>query len=470
MLAIPFGLSLSSGSLVVLLVAAPLFLGVSLWAIGRYTHRFMIGSVLILTLIPIVGFPSQEYLQPGVLGLIVLAFASFVGLLSRRRTQVTMIDVAALVILAGCVLSVAYGHQNKKDLDHVFFLWFCPYFAARSITGSGHRTTVLKALALAGAVAIPLGIVEITYGNLLLKAFPFGVQGGLGVPNQRFGINRVEGAFGQPIPYAMFLSIAAVAAITLWLIRNDRRSYRWLYIGLGILAIQAAALSRTGWLVLGVVAGLVIVLRFKAIFKYNNRHLIALAVVGLVVIFTVPKTNALILGSSGTESMKLETSASYRSELIHQALQPGYIDPFGTTVPQIGPHGKTSIDDEYIHAAWTWGYLPLMGFALMFVAFILGAWQHRRDTVALAVYATCVATMVALVDVAFLSQQEVLIWLLWGYASGMTVQPARNKLALEASTMGSYRQRPQIATASEHIQPGSYPPTPVMFRHLRQAK
>jgi hypothetical protein len=324
------------------------------------------------------------------------------------------------------------------------FFWFFPYFAARSITASGVRTTVLKAFAIAGAVAIPFGIVEVTYGNLFLKIFPYGTerQNGLGVPTKRLGINRAEGALGQPIPYAMFLSIAAVAAITLWMTRENRDSNRWLYIGLGIVAIQATTLARTGWLMLAVVAGLVIALNFKTIFKYRNMRFIVAILIGLIVVLMVPKTNELILGSSGQESVTIEGSTEYRSLLLHQALQPGYIHPYGTTEPQIGPRGFKSIDDEYIHAAWTWGYLPLVGFALMFLAFIRGLWRQRRDTVALAVYATCIATMVAIADVAFLTQQEVLIWLLWGCASGLTVRPVRrNKLKLVPHAV--LRQPPQ---------------------------
>lgn len=415
----------------------------------------MIGSVLILTLIPIVGVPEHRLLHPGVLGLIVIAYAGLVGFLPRRRVHITMVDVATIIVLTGCALSVAYGHQTRTNLEIVFFLWFCPYFAARSITGSGRRTTVLKAFAVAGAVAIPFGLIEITYGNLFLKAFPFGseAQFGLGVPTQRFGIDRAEGALGQPIPYAIFLSIAAVAAITLWMTRENRRSHRWLYIGLGIVAIQATTLTRTGWLMLAVVAGLMLVLNFKNIFSYGNKRFIVLAMIGLVVIVAVPKTNALIFGSSGTKSVKLEESAKYRSLLIHQALQPGYIDPYGTTEPQIGPLGAKSIDNEYIHAAWMWGYLPLVGFALMFLAFVRGAWRQRRDVVALAVYATCIATMVAIENVAFLTQQEVLIWLLWGCASGLTVRPVEKKLEPVPYAVRLEVQRGRLATNSEGTQP-----------------
>ena len=449
LLVIPLGLASSRGSLLALLVIAPLLLVAALWAATKYSHRFMIGSVLMLTLIPIVGVTEHEIIHPGVLGPIVIAYAGLVGLLPRRRAHITMIDVAALVVFAGCALSVVYGHQTITNLEVVFFLWFCPYFAARSITGSGRRTTVLKAFALAGAVAIPFGLIELTYGNLFLKIFSFGSdpQYGLGVPTQRLGITRAEGALGQPIPYSMFLSIAAIAAITLWITRKNRRSHRWLYIGLGIVAIQATTLSRTGWLMLAVVAGLVIVLNFKTIFSYDNKRLIVLAIIGLVVIFAVPKTNALILGGSGTESTKIENSARYRSLLIQQALQPGYIDPYGTTEPQIGPGGAKSIDDEYIHAAWMWGYLPLVGFALMFLAFVRGAWRERRDIVALVIYATCIATMVALESVAFLTQQEVLIWLLWGCASGLTVRPARRKLKPVPYAVQLQAQRARLASS-----------------------
>jgi hypothetical protein len=454
LLATPLGLTSSLGSLVPLLLIAPPLLVAALWAATKYSTGFMIGSVLILTLIPIDGFPYHELLHPGVVGLTVIAYAGLIGLLARRQPHMTMIDVAALVVLAGCALSVAYGHQTKANFEHVFFLWFCPYFAARSITGSGNRTAVLKAFAVAGAVAIPFGIVEITYGNLFIKAFPFGTepQYGVGVPTQRLGINRAQGALGQPIPYSMFLSIAAVAAITLWIARTDRHSHRWLYIGLGIVAIQATTLSRTGWLMFAVVGGLVIALNFKTVFNYANRRLIVAGALGLIVIFAFPKTNELILGSSGSESAKLEDSADYRSRLISRALQPDYIDPYGTTESQIGPFGSKSIDDEYINAAWIWGYLPLVGFALMFLAFVRGAWRQRRDIVALVIYATCIATSVALESVAFLSQQQVLIWVLWGCASGLTVQQVQRKRKPVPYALSLRIQQGRLATGSEDRQ------------------
>jgi hypothetical protein len=448
---IPFGLATSRGSLLALLLIAPVLALAGLWAVTRYSRRLMIAAVVILTLIPIVGFPSHELLQPGVVGLIVIAYAALAGLLPRRRLHLTMVDAGAFVVFAGCVLSVVHGNQTKSDLEHVFFLWFCPYFAARAITGSGGRKTVLKAFAVAGAVAIPFGIVEITYGNLFLKTFPFGSEPeyGLGVPSLRLGSVRAEGAFGQPIPYAMFLAIAAIAAITLWMSRENRSSNRWLYLGLGIVAIQATALSRLGWLMLAVVAGVVIVFNFETIFSYKNRRLILLALVALGVILAFPTTNALILGSSGAESTNLEESANYRSRLIHEALQPGYINPYGTTEPQVGPLGHNSIDDEYIHAAWTWGYLPLAGFAVLFLAFLRGAWRQRRDLASLVIYATSIATMVALESVAFLTQQEVLIWLLWGCASGLTVRPVRRTFQPVERTLQLMTQRGQLAAGSE---------------------
>ncbi len=445
---IPLGLALST-SLVVLLLIAPVLFIAALWAATTYSHRFLIGSVVLLTLVPIVGVPEHEFIHPGLLGLVVLAYAGLAGFLPRRRAHLTLIDVAALTVLAGCVLSYSLGHQTRTDLEIVLLLWFCPYFAARSLTGTG-RTTVLRAFAVAGAVAIPFGIVEVIYGNLFVKVFTYGSepQFGLGTPTQRLGINRAEGALGQPIPYAMFLSIAAVAAITIWMTRENRSSHRWLYIGMGIVAIQATTLARTGWLMLAVITIVVVTLNFRTVFSYANRRLIALAIVGVGVTLVVPTTNDLILGSSGTESAKLEKSADYRTLLLEQALKPGYIAPYGTTEPQIGPHGLKSIDDEYIHAAWMWGYLPIVGFALMFFAFLRGAWRHRRDGVALAVYATCIATMVAIENVAFITQQQVLIWMLWGCASGLTVRPMRKQF-----TPASYEVQPRDQHAQSPLAP-----------------
>jgi hypothetical protein len=450
--AIPLALTLSKSALYGVLLVILILFPFALWAATFYGTRFLIGSVVVLTLIPIFGLPEHTLIHPGVLGLMVIAFAGLIGLLPRRRFRLTMIDVGALIVLAGCALSVVYGHQTSTNLEIVFFLWFCPYFAGRAITGSGQHTAVLKAFAIAGVVAIPFGIIEIVHGNLFVKLFPYGssVQYGLGVPNRRLGINRAEGALGQPIPYAMFLSIAAVAAITLWMTRENRRDHKWLYLGLAIVAVQATTLARTGWLMLAIVGGLLLVLNFKTLFSFGNRRLVFLAILGVGIVLAVPKTNELLLGSSGTESAKLEESARYRSRLLDKALEPGYINPLGTTEEEIGPLGVKSIDDEYVHAAWTWGYLLLLGFAIMFVAFGIATWRRRRDVLALSVYATCLATMVALESVAFLTQQEILLWLLWGCGSGLMVRP---RAQLQSVAYITQSQTAAVASASASASP-----------------
>jgi hypothetical protein len=85
----------------------------------------------------------------------------------------------------------------------------------------------------------------------------------------------------------------------------------------------------------------------------------------------------------------------------------------------------------------------------MFLAFMRGAWRQRRDIVALAVFATCISTMVAIQSVAFLTQQEVLVWLLWGCASGLAVRPARRKLESGAYAMELRDQGLGTASSSE---------------------
>ncbi|MGC2374278.1 MAG: hypothetical protein WA484_10425 [Solirubrobacteraceae bacterium] len=76
--AAPPGLLSSQGSLIAVLLIAPFFVPV-LWIATHYTHRFMIGSVVILTLVPIVGVTEHRLLHPGVLGLIAIAFAASQG-------------------------------------------------------------------------------------------------------------------------------------------------------------------------------------------------------------------------------------------------------------------------------------------------------------------------------------------------------------------------------------------------------
>ena len=259
-------------------------------------------------------------------------------------------------------------------------------FRGPNRTAICNRNSVLTAFAIAGAVAIPFAVVETTYRNVFLKVFTFGTDAtaGIGVVTQRLGINRAQGALGQPIPYAMFLSIAALAAFTLWFTRVDRRTNRWLYVAIALVAVQATTLARTGWLMLGIVAGAVAILQSRNVFTYANRRLIVATVMALAIVIAVPQTNELIFGGSGSrESTALETSANYRSKLLHEALQPGFIKPFGSRAQQPTPGNVKSVDNEYIHAAWMWGYLPILGFAIIFLALIRGAWRGRADMLSL---------------------------------------------------------------------------------------
>ena len=77
--------------------------------------------------------------------------------------------------------------------------------------------TVLRVLLFVGAALAAFAIDEHSSGrNILFMLVPSGYQGGEWARSIfRNGVIRVEGSFGEPISFRMFLAVCSIAAVTI---------------------------------------------------------------------------------------------------------------------------------------------------------------------------------------------------------------------------------------------------------------
>jgi hypothetical protein len=394
---------------------AVLVLGAGLAVGRRWPLLVLAGGIVLLSLIPnygLAGFPAR-LVSPGLTVLWVVVVASF---FRRGAVGLTPVDYCAIAIFGGMILSRLAGAEATRYTITMLWMWVGPYLAGRYAGRAGRGRTVLYILVLAGLLALPFALIELTSGNVFIKAFPGGSSSGIGEVERRFGRVRSEGALGQPIPYSMFLSTIALAAIGVWFSRPRRSSGLWLLLAAGVfVAVMTTALARTGWIVLAVGAAMLILLSFKALDTPRNRLVliagVAIALVGL----SLGPTRNLLFG--GGEASQLKSSNEYRKGLLTTALTPGTIKTFGEAPKPKGAIAP-SIDNGYLLMALRWGYIPLIAMLLLIPAVLALAWRARGDLLSIVIYGIAVANLVALFGVALMTQSQIIVFFVIGLASG----------------------------------------------------
>ncbi len=419
------GLGSKLGLLPLLAVLGVIGVGV---AISRPVFAFG-ASIAALALLPMNGLPVYGFIHPAVVGSWLIVVVGFSRFALERPRFVTPVDCAVGVIFAGYLASAVLGVQPQKQFITTFVVWGGPFLAARMIVASSGPRGLLTGLAIAGAVALPFGVVELVADNPFFNLFPYGSDAlaGIGVETERLGSVRTQGAFGQPIPYAMFLASAALSAGALWMsrrpdpLRSKLFTHRWLLLAVALVAMQATTLSRTGWLMLVVSAAVIVVVHARTIFSRKNAGVVVVVVAILATTLTVPSTRDLVLGNvnSPRQQLEIRRSGEYRAALRRKALEPGYVKPFGSSAVLTGPGGLRSIDNAYIVIAWKWGYLPIVGFLMLFGALAVQAVRARKSAEGLMLCALGISVLVALAGVAIFGQTQVLVWLVFGAAAGL---------------------------------------------------
>jgi len=311
----------------------------------------------------------------------------------------------------------------------VLGLWGGAYLAARALAASGDLLVVLRAVAVAGLFLLPALVFEIFHANVFLELFPSAVDpvSGIGVTSTSFGSARIQGAFGHPIPLAIFLIFSAGCCFTVWTTRDKRRAagHLWLLGAVALLVAHYFTYSRTGYLMLGGAAAMLLLGKASELLRGRHMTLIvALAAVATLILATGPLTS--LFDSSSAESQERHLSSEYRLSLLHYGLTSGQVSLLGSAEFN-GPAHTETLDNAYLQYAFEWGYLPGLGLLAVGASIMVAALRMRNEPLGLGVAAVTFGAFVALSVVALLQQQQVLIWLLAGATSG----------TLSATTVGS---------------------------------
>lgn len=413
------------------------------------------GLVVLMALIPTYASPSI-----GPLLFIPAAAASWAlsGALMWRNLAMegvllrpNYVDYAVGAFVLLMTVSVSFSARAEfTDLIHNMFMWAGPYLAARLLLAKVESPVRVVAISFAAMTLVlaPIAFSEALAGgsnpffNLNFNSGEFGIWAS---QIDRFGAVRAVTSFGHPIAFSMFLACSALLSIAMG-ISSAAVKARYLWYGVAVLAIgtMALALSRTGWVMLGV--GVVALAMVTVRGSVRTRLLTLLAiVVGVVVITSVVMPNELQVlpgfGNSGEANYK--SSGLYREALLERALEPGVLGLWGNPTNQVTPTIQygTATDNAYIILADGWGLIPTFALLAVVVCLLvaIGASYGLRTEEPIAILPIVGLTcLVAIFFVAFITQQQVMIWLMIGAASA----GAERITALRRQGRLERRQRP----------------------------
>jgi hypothetical protein len=372
-----------------------------------------------LVLFPYVAAPTVRFfvLQPGLLllWLVGLALAaSRSG--TRHAVPGTLLDAAVGLFFVMLALSSVTGVNSFSSFAQSCFLWLGPYVAGRFLYGAVGSRGLLRMLVFGAGLLFPFLAYEAATGDNLFLHIPGAVDtvSGLGTIVHRGSSVRVQGSFGQPLPLSLYLASAAIAA---WYLASDTRDRvaRLLFtgIGLGSLVFLGLTVSRDGFLVLPIAALWIGVTHPRFVFSARRLVIAGLLVTALLAVGAFSSTEQLLFNPGQSEIQ----TAQYRTSLITYALRPGVLQPFGSSVPFLGPGDVKSIDDEYVYLATRWGIAAFILFECVFAGVIAAGLRARGSRADSVLFGITLGNLIALYALAFLTQSQMVIWLLIGACS-----------------------------------------------------
>lgn len=436
----------SKPTIAVLLVGAAL---AGACVAGALTHpgRVFVALVLAMALIPTYAAPevgSLLFIPAAALSWLLVGILGWRNAIQRGRLfHPTGIDVLVFGFLLLLYVSLSFSAQVKfHDFLNDLFAWGGPFLAARLLLQDTERPTYLVAASFAAATVIvaPVAILETLGQENPFLNFQFNsVEAAVwAAPASRLGEIRAEASFGHPIALSMFAATSAMLSLGMAIYASKTKErYIWLVLSAIGVGVQALTFSRTGWLIL--VFGVILLALTTALRAARRRlafvfALIGVALFGLLVTGSAPKELQLVPASkTGTaEGAAFADSGAYREKLLTRALEPGVLGLWGNPYNKVTPavsatNGAT--DNAYIILADSWGLIPtfaLIAIAIsLLVALVRMRSRQARDLVLLPIVAF--TGLCALFFVAFITQQQVMIWLLIGAASVASERAVRGK-------------------------------------------
>lgn len=423
-------------SLVVLLLGGALA-AFAVSAAFAHPGRTFFGLVILMVLIP-------SYASPGIGPLLFIPAAGLSWLLAGmlawrnamqrgRAFRLTGLDFTVAIFVILMYASSQVSEQvTLKILEGNIFLWLGPYLAARLLLADCERPAFVVAAAFAGGIVLVAPIAAMETVGIANPFFHLQFNGAessaFGNAVSRLGEVRAQASFGHPIALSMYAAASALLSLGMAIYaKTSKERSIWLALAALALAVQLMTVSRTGYVML--VIG-VVLLALSTAERTLRLRLSAIvgAVALLVVIFNVtgsgpeelqifPSKKAATAGGE-----EVAESSAYRERLLNRALEPGVLGAWGNPYNKVtnGLGGNvTSVDNEYIILADSWGLIPTFALiavaAVLLLAVALALRRKALDLVILPIAA--VTSLLALFFVAFITQQQVMVWLLIGAAA-----------------------------------------------------
>ena len=436
------GFAVASGITATVALVAPALLLIALVGALLYPEAAFIALVLMLALIPPYAAPQLGHvlLMPaaGAAWLLagVLLWRQFT--LYGRLIRLTAVDIAVGIFALLMATSVAFSPQvSENGYLELLFTWGGVYLAARLLLRDARRPVYLMAasFALATAVVAPVAFFEAAgKSNPFLELQFNPTQSAVWAKQaSRFGQHRAEASFGHPIALSMFAATSALLSLAM-AINTERIRARLIWFGLAILAVgvQTATLSRTGWVLLALGIFMLALVTLGGPARRRLTIVMSILAVVVVTVFAMsPSSQLQLFSGSGINvgagrtagSGEVERSGAGRNAELSRALQPGILHAWGSRVNRLTPAVESggSTDNEYILLAEEWGLIPMAAFmliSLMLLWVILRTRSLAAEPLAILPIVALVA-LIGLIFVAFITQQQLMIWLLLGAAGAV---------------------------------------------------
>jgi polysaccharide biosynthesis protein PslJ len=402
-------------------VAAALVVCAVLVALTRSAYvrwpRLIAGLILVILLVPIrryslpANLPFQLELYRLVVAVLVLGWGASLLIDQRARIRWTGLEAPLAVIAVSLVASVlanpdrvavASTQVNKALMFFASFI-IVLFLTASTIRRLDEIDFLAKTLVGGGALVAFFAIVEARTGfnvfNHLSRVMPFLVDQGDVGGFVRVGTGKLRVFGSAQHPIALSAALVMLIPVALYLARRYRQR-RWIVSALVLVAASAATVSRTGMVMLAIVAIVFLWLRPRE----SRRMWPALLLAPVVIHFALPGTLGAIKNSFfpagglvAQQKVQPGTNGSGRLADLGPGLQEWKRQPllgegFGTrvvndtVVSSSVPHGSALdpnvriLDDQWLGLLIETGAVGFFGWLWFFFRVIrrFGA-EARRD-------------------------------------------------------------------------------------------
>ena len=377
----------------------------------------MCAAVLMIAFVPVYwGRPILGKTIIGVPATVAAIVLLPVALPQLRRWRVQALDLwYGLFVLALALAALINVHKGLTASSGILWRTAIPYLVWRMASLRWLNWSVVLRVFVAGGTVL---------GAFALQERASGSNGFFHwvAPNYqatqwahssfRNGLIRVEGSFGEPISFGLFLAVCIIMAVTLMVTSHQLLEQVLLLGATVVMTIAvfdtmsriaiAVAIAGVGWQLL------------RLVHTDRLKRLVAvLAVAVLAVIATPIGQQVLDAANSTSGTTRTAASAQYRLRVLDVLQDPKEYSVLGMPNDQAqgvsdlarSETGLKSLDSEYAVALITGGVIALVALLGLFLTLLFGAVApSEKDPHVRAGLTAAVAVMTGLIVVALLTQ------------------------------------------------------------------